>query len=685
MGTHLSWSSATMGEVMLGPMPSHSAGSRERWSPERIIERLRARHAAGLALTTRAVLREEPKLYYAACSHFGGWREALSAAGIDPAEAPRRPRVTREAVVAELRRWAESAPVKTASELQKASPRLYMRAYRLFGSWRAICEAAGLPPSDRTPVGEDPYATLPPAELYELWQTLRPRPLTLRAAIVRRFGSIQGLRDHLGIAVHWTPEKVVTALREFATSGGQVTVDGLRRAGRSGLAAAAMRLFPSFEAARLAAGIGPEEPGPNGMAGGDGLRSSFRRPRRKWTSEAVIAELRQCALSGRPVTRTELRRTGRGALASAASRLFGSFERARKAAGLPEAPDPSTRWAELSPEELYALWRSERPRPRGLRLAIRRRFGSVANLRKDLASGLRWNAEKVTEVLREFARSGRAVTASELGKAHQWALLAAVYRYHGSLEAARRAAGLPPGLHRGRGVRRDAQSLARSERAKLQTAYTRWAGQGRSSRLGRQIERRFGSIQRFVGFLSHERVWTKKAVVQALRELEAKGLRVDARTVRRADSGLLYAVYHLFGSLAAARRAAGVAEPVDRRLKGLPSDLTALTPLELYRLRLEHPRSRRVKAEVRRRYGSLRAFEATEGFTSRLTGEQVLTALRECIARGCKDGETLWRTEPNVAASAVRLFGSVAAAWERAARAQADSSGTGNPDEPRRP
>ncbi|MDI3317493.1 MAG: hypothetical protein QJR14_07760 [Bacillota bacterium] len=306
---------------------------------------------------------------------------------------------------------------------------------------------------------------------------------------------------------------------------------------------------------------------------------------------------------------------------------------------------------------------------------MRRRFGSVANLRKELGLGSRWSAEKVTVALREFARFGRAVTASELVKAHQWALLAAVYRYHGSLEAARRAAGLPPGTRRGRGFRQDAQSLTRSERAKLQTAYARWAGQGRSSRLGRQIERRFGSIQRFVGFLSHDRVWTKKAVVQALRELERKGLRADARTLRRTDSGLFYAVYHLFGSLAAARRAAGVADPVDRRLRGLPSDLTALTPLQLYRIRWEHPRSRRVKAEVRRRYGSLRALEAAQGFTSRLTGEQVLAGLRECLGHGCENVETLWRDQPSLAASAVRLFGSLANAWKHATQAEAESPG----------
>ncbi|MDI3299030.1 MAG: hypothetical protein QJR08_07685 [Bacillota bacterium] len=654
-------------------MPSPEAGARERWSPERIAERIRARQAAGLGLGAGAVLRDEPKLYYAACKHLGSWHEALEAAGVDAAAAPRRPRVTREAVVAELRRWAAEDPVKTAASLQKASPRLYMRAYRLLGSWAAICEAAGLP-VEAGRGGEDPYAALPPRELYELWRNAKPRPLALRAAIARRFGSVQGLRDRLGIAVKWTPDKVVEGLREFAASGRRVTVEELRRAGCSGLAAAAMRLFPSFEAAREAAGIVPQAP-----AGGDRTPEAnpsgpARALRVKWTPEKALAALRDFAGSGRAVTASELRRAGRWGLVRAVYRLFGNFEAARQAAGLPGPPE----FAALGPEELYALWRTAKPRPRGLRAAIRERFGSVQSLRRELGLDSHWSAEKVAEALREFARSGRSVTAAELRKARRWGLLAAAYRLFGRLDAARRAAGLPSAEDRAPAQAQEGwRPIARAEREKMQKLYDEWTRRGRSPRLRRKIERRFGSVRRLAGFLGHDRVWTEKAVVRALRELHRKGLRADARTLRRVDTGLFYAVYHLFGSLPRARQAAGIPEPEDRRLAGLPRDLSALGPGELYRLLALHPRSRRLRREIRRRFGSLRALGSAPGRAGRWSRERVLAALRERMSGGAVDEEALWKERPDLAAAAVRRFGSVEAALERAAGAGGEKSAPG--------
>ena len=54
----------------------------ERWTPERVIEEIQARHGRGLSLTS--VWREHPRLFAAGQRYFGGWHQALRAAGLTP-------------------------------------------------------------------------------------------------------------------------------------------------------------------------------------------------------------------------------------------------------------------------------------------------------------------------------------------------------------------------------------------------------------------------------------------------------------------------------------------------------------------------------------------------------------------------------------------------------------------------
>ncbi|MCL6650374.1 MAG: hypothetical protein K6U89_18895 [Chloroflexi bacterium] len=622
-------------------MTGRGGTPRERWSREKIVERLRSRQSAGSGLGAGTVLRDEPKLYYAARSLFGSWSNAVQAAGVDPASVPRRPRVTREAVLDEFRRWASSHPDASATALQRANPRLYMRAYRLFGGWAALLDAAGLanPPAD---VAEDELERLSPRELYELWQNPESRSRALRKAILRRFGSVHALKEAAGVAVTWTPEKVVSALRDLAAAGQPLGVSTLRAAGHSGLAAAAMRLFGSFRAACEAAGVqkplpdydrlSAEElyklwrtgrPRPEGLAGAIRKRfgsvAALRKaalPTAYWTRERVVSSLREFAASGRPPTAGELRRTGNSGLAAAARKLFGSLSAAREAAGL-AAPRPSRPFAELPPSDLYVLWRSTKPRPAGLRRAIRERFGSVAALRKQVGAGLKWTHEDVIRVLRELAASGHPLTTDELHRNGPPGLVSAAVRRFGSLGAAREAAGVARGdvpARRRTADSHDRPSEARMEDERSSGLYRRRVEQGRDPRLRRDIEGRSGSGRGLVAHPARKRAWTEEGVIKALRGLARTGLTLDASTVRRVDPGLLYAVYRYFGSLPAARRAAGLPDPADRRLAGLPEDLSTLDDAALYRLFLQHPNSRRLLREIHRRHGSLRAFRrAAEG------------------------------------------------------------------------
>ncbi len=62
--------------------------SPKKWNKERVIEAIRDRHRRGLSLTT--VWKEDVALYAAAGYYHGTWRQAVSAAGVPDAHRYRK-------------------------------------------------------------------------------------------------------------------------------------------------------------------------------------------------------------------------------------------------------------------------------------------------------------------------------------------------------------------------------------------------------------------------------------------------------------------------------------------------------------------------------------------------------------------------------------------------------------------
>lgn len=56
---------------------------RQTWTKERIIEEILKRRKRRRGLHSYRMMREDPKLYRAARHHFGSWRAAVEAAGLD--------------------------------------------------------------------------------------------------------------------------------------------------------------------------------------------------------------------------------------------------------------------------------------------------------------------------------------------------------------------------------------------------------------------------------------------------------------------------------------------------------------------------------------------------------------------------------------------------------------------------
>jgi len=117
------------------------------WTPTRVTQRIRERRDAGLQLTYASIRKEDPLLESAAQKTFGGWYNALDAAGIDSSQFRRQEPFgfwTRERVMQEIRKLNESNSNLNFSYTRKTYPSLAQYAIMHFGGWYQALEAAGI-------------------------------------------------------------------------------------------------------------------------------------------------------------------------------------------------------------------------------------------------------------------------------------------------------------------------------------------------------------------------------------------------------------------------------------------------------------------------------------------------------------------------------------------------------------
>jgi hypothetical protein len=118
-----------------------------RWTKRRIIEEIQERYVRGGSL--QFVGFKDKPLGYAAKRHFGSWHAAIAAAGLE-SRAP-TPVVTRtwssDAVLEAIR--ARCAAATSVAPIWKYDTGLYSVAKKHFGSWRNAVTAAGLQPAHR--------------------------------------------------------------------------------------------------------------------------------------------------------------------------------------------------------------------------------------------------------------------------------------------------------------------------------------------------------------------------------------------------------------------------------------------------------------------------------------------------------------------------------------------------------
>jgi len=430
---------------------------RTAWTPGLVLRRILERERAGLPLDAGTVYREDANLVTAARRRFDSWESALKAAGVVLARrrvSHRGAANTRESIIARLQEHAAAG--LPASSCHQRLKKYGSAVHRLFGTWAAAREAAGIQPIGMTwrPV----YRRIPVHTRESIIALLRKHaaagiPISSSQPLLRNyvyaarrlFGSWTAALEAAGVQPTelsikrslYTRDYIISRLRDHAATGIPTTSDhpSLRNLG-----SAIQRLFGTWAAAREAAGVKP-------------LAGTSKRVR--YTRESIIFRLREHAAAGLPVSADHplLRNCWK-----AARRLFGSWPAAREAAGI----NPITivrQGAVYTRESIISRLRehvaaglpltSTHPPLRGCAKAARRLFGSWSAARKAAgvksigrANRVRHTRESILALLRERSGRGESVTcgASEIRKR-----FSAIRRLFGTLAAARDAAGLPPG------------------------------------------------------------------------------------------------------------------------------------------------------------------------------------------------------------------------------------------------
>ncbi len=207
---------------------------------------------------------------------FGSWRKAVEASGVErPSDPARRRKWTRERVIEAIRELHRRGVDLSHSAAKKENQYLVVVAShdRMFGSWRAAVEAAGL--------------------------------------------------DYSEVSKHesWSREKILRRIRELHQQGESLSHDSAkRRHGALVSAASSPRYFGSWERAIRAAG----------------LRYDDIRRIESWDRAKILAKIEELHARGVQLNNANMRRMGYRGMMEAASRPsnFGSWEAALREAGL---------------------------------------------------------------------------------------------------------------------------------------------------------------------------------------------------------------------------------------------------------------------------------------------------------------------------------------------------------------
>ncbi len=119
------------------------------WTKEKLIAEIQRLHKEGIDLSPTAIQQTDSALFSSARSrsHFGSWRAAIEAAGLDYDDLKRvKQRWNREEILQRIREMHGQGHDLLDPKFKIKNRSLYLAAcaHRYFGSWRRAVSAAGL-------------------------------------------------------------------------------------------------------------------------------------------------------------------------------------------------------------------------------------------------------------------------------------------------------------------------------------------------------------------------------------------------------------------------------------------------------------------------------------------------------------------------------------------------------------
>jgi hypothetical protein len=244
-------------------------------SREDVIRGIVRRELEGGSLAEEAVARDAPELHQAACTQFGAWATALHYAGVRVYWPRGRDADTPEDVLRTIRALCRRGGSLKAEKNRRIRRRLYEAAKRHFGTWRRALGAAGidlrhanLRAAPRSLDRDEILAAL--RERHRAGETLRWGEVVLEnrafaMAARHAFGNWRAAMAAAGIVAapvptaqrKWDRQRVIAAIQERQQAGKSLRYSAVR-AEAGGLIAAAKTYLGGWTKALAAAGVAVE-------------------------------------------------------------------------------------------------------------------------------------------------------------------------------------------------------------------------------------------------------------------------------------------------------------------------------------------------------------------------------------------------------------------------------------------
>lgn len=118
----------------------------KRWTKDRIVNEIKNLYEAGEDLSWYVFSQGDHAALAAAAitrKHFGSWKKALAAAGLNEEEISRYRHWSRDDIIKRIKEMKRSGQSLSAQSVQKRDSKFYFAAIRQFQNWRTAAEKAG--------------------------------------------------------------------------------------------------------------------------------------------------------------------------------------------------------------------------------------------------------------------------------------------------------------------------------------------------------------------------------------------------------------------------------------------------------------------------------------------------------------------------------------------------------------